>query len=236
MNDVENVTLENWKAKENSKMLQMFFSLSIWCQWSNYSSVPCCVMHSLLLSSLQINPLFSIYPSVGSFYLLVKPKIIYFLFCSNSCRDRRVRISTSMIQWFGLQKSNLLYQPIFRGYTRVDCKLIGLMEFHLKFFKLWMNIKIHGVIVTFLKSCKHFFNCNFDILITNQTYKISDRLSTMAEVRQKRTIPLKKPLRLNVSVIVNQAMILPKIIYDRFDINGTIPTDARNLSFKKQYI
>ena len=75
-----------------------------------------------------------------------------------------------------------------------------------------MNIKIHGVIVTFLKSCKHFFNCNFDILITNQTYKISDRLSTMAEVRQKRTIPLKKPLRLNVSVIVNQAMILPKII------------------------
>ena len=157
-------------------------------------------------------PSFSIYPSVGSFYLLVKPKIIYFLFCSNSCRDRRVRISTSMIQWFGLQKSNLLYQPIFRGYTRVDCKLIGLMEFHLKFFKLWMNIKIHGVIVTFLKSCKHFFNCNFDILITNQTYKISDRLSTMAEVRQKRTIPLKKPLRLNVSVIVNQAMILPKII------------------------
>ena len=58
----------------------------------------------------------------------------------------------------------------------------------------------------------------------------------MAEVRQKRTIPLKKPLRLNVSVIVNQAMILPKIIYDRFDINETIPTDARNLSFKKQYI
>ena len=47
-------------------------------------------------------------PRWGHFTCWSSQKSFIFFFCSNSCRDRHVPIPTSVIQWFGLQKSNLM--------------------------------------------------------------------------------------------------------------------------------